>query len=51
MIKNYSTELYESLALDFWNPWDDITNIKRIKGVKYLHIVHSQIDYLFTLTD
>ena len=50
MIKNYSSKLYRELALDFWNPWDEDTNIKKIGNRKILHIVHSQIDYLFELS-
>lgn len=49
LIKNYSFEIYEDLSLDLMNPWDYETNIKTIKDIKYLHIVHSAIDYLFVL--
>lgn len=45
-IKEYDPDMYDYLALDFPNPWDHCTNIK--KG-NILHIVHSAIDYLFLL--
>lgn len=44
LIKQYDQHLYEALALHLFNPWADNTNLK--KG-NTLHIVHSQIDYLF----
>jgi hypothetical protein len=46
LIKNYNVDLYNDLALNLRNPWQDETNIK--KG-KILHIVHSAIDYLFLI--
>jgi len=48
-IKNYSAELYNELNMDLFNPWHEHTNIKTIKGVKYLHVVNSCIDYLFLI--
>ncbi len=46
LIKDYSPYLYNDLALDLRNPWEDNTNLK--KG-SILHIVHSAIDYLFAV--
>ncbi len=48
-ILSYSNELYNELSLNLYNPWEDQTNIKRIGDNKYLHIVHSAIDYLFLI--
>ncbi len=47
LIKQYSNEMFNELALQLRNPWADHTNIKTRKGVKYLHIVHSCTDYIF----
>ena len=46
LIKEFYPELYASLALNFYNPWHYETKI--IEN-KYLHINHSQIDYLFLI--
>jgi len=46
LIKEYDLALYEALALHLFNPWHHNTNIKQ---GNILHIVHSQIDYLFTI--
>lgn len=48
-IKDFSTELYNDLMMDFFNPWHEHTNIKTIEGKKYLHVVNSCIDYLFLI--
>lgn len=45
-IKYFSPEMYNSLALNLRNPWDHETNIK---DKKYLHVVHSAVDYLFEI--
>ena len=49
LIKSYNIYIYESLSPNFSNPWSDCTNIKTINGQKYLHIIHSAIDYIFKL--
>jgi hypothetical protein len=52
-IKNFSPEMYNDLALNFRTYYEDYTNIKtgEIKGYKgkFLHIVHSAIDYIFLI--
>ena len=50
LIKNYSQDLYNELALHLYNDWYKETNIKTRKGQKYLHIVHSATDYIFTVS-
>lgn len=48
LVKEFSPELYHGdLTMDFRNPWDYQTNIKKDN---VLHIVHSAIDYLFKLS-
>ena len=49
MVKKFSLELYNELSMDFRNPWADHTNIKKVKGIKYLHVVYSCIDYIFII--
>lgn len=51
VIKNNYPEFYYSLGMEFYNPWENNTNIKNINGVKILHIVNSQIDYLFKIIE
>lgn len=46
---NFDEGFESTFDLRFRNPWDSQTNIKTIKGVKYLHLVHSQIDYIFII--
>lgn len=48
-IKQTYPKLHYELALDFYNPWEDDTNYIVHEGNKYLHIVHSMIDYLFLI--
>lgn len=48
-IKEFSPELYKELALDLFNPWWEETNIKKINNIKYLHVIHSCVDYLFII--
>ena len=49
LIKNYSDVIYNGLMPDFYNPWEHETNIKNVKGERFLHIVHSAVDYIFKL--
>jgi len=49
MIKEFSCDLYNDLMMDFFNPWHEHTNIKNVKGVKYLHVVQSCVDYIFII--
>ena len=53
LIKEYEPRLYNELALNLRNPWADDTNIKTgaIEGQKgkFLHIIHSAVDYIFLL--
>lgn len=53
LIQEYSTAIYNELALHLRNPWADNTNIKTgtLYGNKgtYLHIVHSTVDYIFLI--
>ncbi len=44
LIQSFDPLMYSDLALNLRNPWDHETNI--ILG-KYLHIVHSAVDYIF----
>jgi len=52
-IKRYSRELYNDLSLDLYTYYEEYTNIKtgRLFGVtgKYLHIIHSAVDYIFLI--
>jgi hypothetical protein len=48
-IKKYNIDLYNELQMDFFNPWHEHTNIKTVKGEKYLHVVYSCIDYIFKI--
>jgi succinylglutamate desuccinylase len=52
-IKKYDQSLYNELSLDFKTYYEEYTNIKQgslfgNKG-KYLHIIHSAVDYIFLL--
>lgn len=49
LIKSYDNSIYQSLMPEFYNPWNDNTNIKKVKGERFLHIVHSAVDYIFKL--
>ena len=49
LIKNFDITLYQSLMPEFYNPWNDNTNIKKVNGERFLHIVHSAVDYIFKL--
>ena len=49
LIKNFDSNVYNLLTPGFYNPWESETNVKRVGGNKYLHIVHSAIDYVFKL--
>jgi len=48
-IKRDYPKLYEELALNLYNPWENETNIKKIGNERILHIVYSAIDYLFII--
>lgn len=52
-IKKYSEALYNDLNLEYKTYYEEHTNIKTgvlfgVKG-KYLHIIHSAIDYIFLI--
>lgn len=52
-IKKYDANLYNELSLDLRTYYEDYTNIKNgelcgIKG-KFLHIIHSAVDYIFLI--
>ncbi len=52
-IKKFSRELYNDLSLDLNTYYEDYTNIKTgvlfgQKG-KYLHVIHSAVDYIFLI--
>lgn len=49
VIKNNYPNIYYNLTMEFYNPFEDNTNIKIINGERILHIVHSAIDYLFKI--
>ena len=49
LIKNFNHDVYNLLTPGYYNPWESETNVKRISGNKYLHVVHSAIDYIFKL--
>lgn len=51
VIKINYPDIHYSLGMEFYNPWEDNTNIKVINGERILHIVHSQIDYLFKIIE
>lgn len=48
-IINFDERFKFEFDLRFKNPYYSETNIKTIEGVKYLHLVHSQIDYIFIM--
>lgn len=50
-IKKQYPELHHSIALDFYNPWEDQTKYIKHNGKKYVCMVHSQIDYLFEIKE
>lgn len=43
LIKEQVPELYDSLALDFYNPWEDATKETKTHYI----LVHSGIEYFF----
>ena len=52
-IKIYDSHLYNSLSLDYKTYYEEHTNIKTgilfgEKG-KFLHIIHSAVDYIFLI--
>ena len=49
LIKKFDIFLYDSLNMDLINPYHEYTNIKNIKGIKYLHIINSYVDYIFKI--
>lgn len=49
LIKKFDISLYDSLNMNLINPWHEHTNIKNIKGIKYLHIINSCVDYIFKI--
>lgn len=51
IIKEQYPSLYYNIALEFPNPWDYETNIKTINNQKYLHIIHSMVDYIFKILE
>lgn len=50
-IKRQYPDLYESITLDFYNPWEVQTQYIKHNGKKYVCMVHSAIDYLFEIKD
>lgn len=48
-IKEQYPSIYNDLALDFYNPWEDQTKYIMHGKDKYLCLVHSQIEYLFLI--
>lgn len=51
LIKNQYPQLYHDLALEYYNPWWSQTNKIEYQNRSYLHLVHSQIDYLFLILE
>lgn len=42
-------DMHYSLALEYYNPWEDDTRYILHRSKKYLCLVHSEIDYLFLI--
>jgi len=47
MLKIQYPEIYNDLALDFYNPWESSTKKVWHKGNYYIIMEHSMIDYVF----
>ena len=51
LVKKAFPELYNEIAMEFYNPWERNTNLIKHNGKRYLRFVHSQIDYVFYIND
>ena len=48
-IKTQYPEMYEDLALNLYNPWENQTQYIMHNDTKHLCLVHSAIEYLFII--
>jgi len=51
LVKEAFPLIYYDIAMDFYNPWENQTNLIKHNGKRYLHFINSMIDYLFLIND
>lgn len=51
LVKDQYPGIYESLSLDFYNPWEKDTRKIKIENKTYLNLVWSDIDHIFEVRE